>query len=344
MSLTPEMPATMQALRASSFALDGLALADVEVPLPRDGEVLLRLRAASLNYRDLAILTEGYLPQLSLPYVPCSDACGEVVALGAGVTRWRVGDRLLPIYTRGWHDGMPTPEMRARHTLGGPLDGVLQQYVAVPAEEAVAAPPSLSDAEAACLPIAALTAWSVLIEGGVKPGSTVLLQGTGGVSLFALQFAKAAGANVIITSSSEEKLARAKMLGADVGINYRSQPEWDRLVREVSDGRGADIVVETGGATLPTSLKAAAFGGFVGLVGFVAGYEATIGIRQMLGPMLRVQGIAVGSRARFEAMNRAIESRRLKPVIDSTFPLAEGAKAFRHMAAAAHFGKVVVTL
>jgi len=333
-----------RAIEAGAFAIDALRLVERPCPVPRRGEILVRLRAASLNYRDLAILTESYLPQLPLPYVPASDGAGEVVSVGEDVTRFQVGDRVIPVYTQGWHDGMPTLELRTRRTLGAPLDGVLQEYIAVPAEDAVATPPHLSDAEAATLPIAAVTAWSTLSEGGVAAGRTVLVQGTGGVALFALQFAKLAGAAVIATSSSDEKLARARALGADHTINYRSTPDWHLAVREVTAGRGVDIVVETAGATLHQSIAAAAFGGFIGVVGFVAGYKAEIPIRGLLGPMLRVQGIAVGSRARFEAMNRAIALHGLHPVIDSRFPLARAADAFRHMKSGAHFGKVVIEI
>jgi NADPH:quinone reductase-like Zn-dependent oxidoreductase len=212
----------------------------------------------------------------------------------------------------------------------------------LPSVEGGAAPAHLSDEDAATLPIAALTAWSTLQEGSVKPGDTVLVQGTGGVALFALQFAKLAGARVIALSSSDEKLARAKALGADAGVNYRTTPDWEKAVRALTGGRGVEIVVETAGATLDQSLAALAFGGFVGVVGFVAGYKAEIPIRALLGPMLRVQGIAVGSRARFEAMNRAIGLHGLKPVIDRVFPFAESADAFRHMRSGAHFGKVVI--
>jgi NADPH:quinone reductase-like Zn-dependent oxidoreductase len=335
---------TMRALEASGFSLDALRLVERSVPRPRRGEILVRVRAASLNYRDLAVLSGTYLPNLPLPFVPASDACGEVVDVGEGVTRFRAGDRVLPIYTQGWHDGLPTPEQRARGTLGAPLGGVLQDYVVVPAEDAVAAPEHLTDAEGATLPIAAVTAWSTLAEGGVKAGDIVLVQGTGGVALFALQFAKLHGASVVALSSSDEKLARVRELGADVGINYRATPDWHTAVREATNGRGADIVVETGGATLPKALAAAAFGGFIGVVGFVAGYEAAVPVRQLLGPMLRVQGIAVGSRARFEAMNRAIARHRLRPVVDSTFPLERTAEAFERMRRGEHFGKIVITL
>jgi NADPH:quinone reductase-like Zn-dependent oxidoreductase len=239
---------------------------------------------------------------------------------------------------------MPTLELRTQRTLGGPLAGVLRDYIAVPAEDAVATPPHLSDEEASTLPIAAVTAWSTLAEGGVKAGSTVLVQGTGGVALFALQFAKLHGAQVIALSSSDEKLARAKALGADIGINYRRTPDWAPAVRAATQGRGVDIVVETAGSTLAKSLASVAFGGFIGVVGFVAGYEAAIPLRAMIGPMVRVQGIAVGSRERFETMNRAIAMHRLKPVVDGTFPLERTADAFRRMERGAHFGKIVVTL
>lgn len=335
---------TMRAVEARDFSIDALKVVERPVPVPRRGELLVRIKAASLNYRDLAILVQKYLPTLALPYVPASDAAGEVIAVGEEVTRFKVGDRVTPIYTQGWHDGMPTLELRTRRTLGAPLSGVLQEYIAVPAEDAVSVPAHLTDAEAATLPIAALTAWSTLQEGGIKPGDTVLVQGTGGVALFALQFAKLAGARVIALSSSDEKLVRAKQLGADAGINYRTTPDWNVAVKEATQGKGVEIVVETAGATLEKSLASLAFGGFVGIIGFVAGYRADIPLRAVIGPMIRVQGIAVGSRARFEAMNRAIALHRLKPVVDSVYPLEKTADAFRHMERAQHFGKIVVTI
>jgi NADPH:quinone reductase-like Zn-dependent oxidoreductase len=339
------VPATMRAVEASAFGLDALPLVERPVPRPGPGEVLVRVRAASLNHRDLAILEGFYRPDLPLPYVPASDGCGEVVAVGEGVGRFRVGDRVVPTYTQGWIDGLPTPEMRSQRTLGAPLAGLLQDYVAVPAEDAVAAPAHLTDKEAATLPIAALTAWSVLQEGRVKPGDWVLVEGTGGVAVFALQLAKLAGARVVALSSSDEKLARARELGADATINYRTSPEWAAPVREATGGRGVDIVVETGGAaTLPRALAAVAFGGFVGVVGFVGGFEAVVDVRRLLGPMVRVQGIAVGSRSRFEAMNRAIAAHGLRPVVDRVFPLEACAEAFALMERGGHFGKIAVSL
>jgi NADPH:quinone reductase-like Zn-dependent oxidoreductase len=335
---------TMRAMEARDFSINALKLAERPVPKLRRGEILVRIKAASLNYRDLAVLVQKYLPTLPLPYVPASDAAGEVIEVGEDVTRFKAGDRVMPVYTQGWHDGMPTLELRTKRTLGAPLEGVLQEYIAVPAEDAVSIPANLSDAEAATLPIAALTAWSTLQEGGVKPGDTVLVQGTGGVALFALQFAKLAGARVIALSSSDEKLARAKQLGADAGINYRATPDWSPAVREATQGKGVDIVVETAGGTLDKSLASLAFGGFIGIVGFVAGYKAEIPLRAVIGPMVRIQGIAVGSRARFEAMNRAIALHKLKPVVDSVFPLEKVADAFRHMAQGKHFGKIVIDI
>ena len=336
--------ATMRAVEAGGFGLDALRLVERPMPRPGPGEILVRVKAATLNYRDLAILKGSYKPDLKLPFVPGSDACGEVVEAAPGVTRFKIGDRVVPTYTQGWTSGLPTPEQRAGRTLGVPLSGVLQDYVAVPAEDAVAAPAHLTDTEAATLPIAALTAWSTLQEGGVKPGDWVLVEGTGGVALFALQFAKLAGARVLALSSSEDKLVRVRDLGADATINYRETPEWGAAARAATGGRGADIVVETAGSTLPQALQAVAFGGFVGVIGFVGGYRAEVDIRQLIGPMVRVQGIAVGSRLRFEAMNRAIAAHRLKPVVERVFSLERAADAFALMERGGHFGKIAMML
>jgi len=335
---------TMRALQAHEFSIDSLKLGKGPVPQARRGEILVRINAVSLNYRDLAILAQAYMPKLKLPYVPASDCCGEVVEVGEGVTRFTAGDRVVPVYTQGWHDGKPTPQQRTTRTLGAPLSGVLQEYIAVPEEDAVMAPANLNAAEAATLPIAALTAWSTLEEGSIKSGDVVLVQGTGGVALFALQFAKISGARVIVLSSSDEKLARARKLGADIGINYRATPDWELAVKEATGGRGADIIVETAGSTLSKSLAAVTFGGFIGVIGFVAGHEAQISVRSLIGPMIRVQGIAVGSRARFEAMNRAITTHGLKPVVDSTFELEHAADAFRRLEHGQHFGKIVIKI
>lgn len=334
----------MRAVEAKDFSIDALGITERPVPEVRRGEILVKITTASLNYRDLAILAQKYMPALKLPYVPASDCCGEVVEVGEGVTRFRVGDRAVPVYTQGWYDGRPTPQQRTTRTLGAPLSGVLQEYIAVPEEEAVHPPANLSDVEAATLPIAALTAWSTLQEGGIKTGDVVLVQGTGGVALFAMQFAKLAGARVIVLSSSDEKLARVKKMGADVGINYKTHADWEVAVKDATGGRGADIIVETAGATLPKSLAAVAFGGFIGVIGFVGGGQAEISVRTLIGPMIRVQGIAVGSRTCFEAMNRAIAMHQLKPVVDSSFDLNHVADAFRRMEHGQHFGKIVINI
>jgi NADPH:quinone reductase-like Zn-dependent oxidoreductase len=334
----------MRAIAAEGFGLDKLRLVERPVPRPGPSEILVRVKAATLNYRDLAILKGSYKPDLKPPFAPGSDACGEVIEVAPGVTRFKPGDRVVPTYTQGWIDGLPTPEQRSGRTLGVPLTGVLQDYIAVPAEDAVTAPAHLTDMEAATLPIAALTAWSALQEGGLKPGDWVLVEGTGGVALFALQFAKLAGARVLLLSSSKEKLARARELGADATINYREVPEWGAAAKSAMGGRGADIVIETGGSTLPQALSAVAFGGFVGVIGFVGGYQTEVDVRHLIGPMVRVQGIAVGSRTRFEAMNRAIAAHQLRPVVEQVFPLERAADAFALMERGGHFGKIGVAL
>jgi len=336
------MSQEMRAVEASGFSIQDLRLVKSPIPEVGKGEMLIRLEAASLNYRDLAILDQKYMPNLSLPYVPCSDGCGTVEAVGSGVSRFKVGDKVIPVYTQGWYNGLPSKAQRTTKTLGAPLSGVLQDYIVIPEEEAVSSPQSLSDTECATLPIAALTAWNTLEQGGVKPGSVVLVQGTGGVALFALQFAKAAGAKVVLLSSSDEKLERAKVLGADTLINYQTNPNWGALAKEATGEEGVDIVVETTGQSLSESLAAVKFGGFIGVIGFVGGHETTISVKTLIGPFVRVQGIAVGSRTQFEAMNKAIDHLKIKPIIDSEFSLEDSSKAFEHLKSAKHFGKVVI--
>lgn len=329
-----------------AFGLDHVTLAERPVPTPGPGEVLVKLRAVSLNSRDLGVINGFYGTDLPNPLVPVSDGVGEVVSLGAHVTQFEPGDRVSGIFTQGWLAGEPTPAGWAT-TLGSPIDGLLAEYAVLNEAGLVRVPEHLTDEEAASLPCAGVTAWhAVVVEGRVKAGDTVVVQGTGGVSLFALQFAKQHGATVIVTSSSDEKLARAKALGADFGINYRQTPAWDEAVRELTQGRGADLVVDLGGATtLNRSVAALRLGGQVSLVGILSG--ATVegfDIVPTLMKKVRLQAINVGSREMFEAMNRAIAQHTLRPVVDRVFPFEQAIEALRYMEKGMHFGKVCIRL
>jgi NADPH:quinone reductase-like Zn-dependent oxidoreductase len=328
-----------------AFGLDNLALVERPDPRPGQGEILVRLRAASLNFRDLLTVEGKYNPKQKLPLVPCSDGAGEVVEIGAGVTRVQPGDRVMTLFAQKWLAGRPTRE-RLRSTLGGPLDGTLAELAVFDQEGVVKVPGHLSDEEAATLPCAAVTAWSALVtEGGVTAGDTVLVQGTGGVSLFALQLARLLGARVIATSSQDEKLARVREMGAAEGINYREVPEWGKRAKELTGGAGVDHVVEVGGAgTLQQSLQAVRFGGTISLIGNLAGTKTELLLTQVFMQKIRLNGILVGHRESFEAMNRAIACHGLRPVIDRVFPLEDSRAAFDHMAAGEHFGKIVVRI
>lgn len=326
------------------FGLDNLALIERPDPEPGPGQVLLKMRAASLNYRDLMMIQGLYNPRQPLPLIPLSDGVGEVIAVGEGVDRVRVGERVMPCFHQNWWGGRPTHE-RVSKPLGGPLDGVLAEQMVVRQEGLVRAPEHLSDAEAASLPCAAVTAWAALVtEGRVQAGDIVLVQGTGGVSLFALQFAKALGAQVIVTSSSDAKLERALALGADHGINYKTTPKWGKAARAWTQGAGVDHIVEVGGAgTLEQSLSAAAIGGHISLIGVLSGIETPLKVTSILMRQIRVQGIFVGARDSFEAMNRAIHANGIKPVIDRVFPFTEARAALEHMASGSHFGKIALS-
>jgi NADPH:quinone reductase-like Zn-dependent oxidoreductase len=327
------------------FGLDALQLVDRPRPQPGHQEVLLKLRAVSLNYRDLMVVQGIYNPRMPLPRIPCSDGVGEVVEVGPGVTRVQAGQRVAGIFMQQWIAGGLT-DAKARSALGGAVDGLLAEYAVLHEEGVTPVPEHLSDVEAATLPCAAVTAWHGLVtEGRVQPGDSVLVQGTGGVSLFALQFARLAGARVVITSGSDEKLQRALALGASDGINYRTTPEWGERVRERTGGRGVDHVVEVGGAgTLGQSLRAVRLGGHISLIGVLTGNTGQVNPLPILMKNVRVQGIYVGSREMFEAMNRAIALHQVRPVVDRVFPFAEAPAAFRHMASAAHFGKIAIRL
>lgn len=332
------------AVISGSYGLDNLKLEERDVPKPGPHQILVKMKAASLNYRDLAI-TSGFGGDYKLPLVPLSDGCGEVVETGEGVSRVKKGDLVCPSFFQGWISGVPTP-MKQATSFGGPIDGCAEDYVCVSEEGVSKAPKSLTPAEAACLPCAGLTAWrGLMVEGGLKAGDTVLVQGTGGVSIFALQFAKAAGARVIVTSSSDEKLERAKALGADDFINYKKTPDWATEARKLTGGRGVDHVVEVGGAeTFPQSIMAIRTGGHIAVIGILSGLVKDMNVAAIFGQNAKISGITVGSREQFEEMARAVEQNGIKPVIDQHFPLEEIVPALKTMQGASHFGKIVLDI
>jgi NADPH:quinone reductase-like Zn-dependent oxidoreductase len=328
-----------------AFGLDHLALAERAEPLPGPGEVRVRLRAASLNYRDLMMVRGEYNPRQPLPLIPCSDGAGEIDAIGEGVTGWKQGDPVVVLFAQGWLAGGPERE-RVRRTLGGPLDGTLAEHIVVSSDGVARFPEGMTYGEAACLPCAGLTAWSALFElGSVKPGDTVLVQGSGGVSTFALLFARAAGARVIATTSSEEKAERLRAMGAFAVVNYRTTPRWGRAVRELTGGVGVDHVVEVGGAgTLGESLDAVRLGGTVSVIGVLASSRQQVDVTPILMKQVRVQGVLVGHRDGFLAMSRCLVEHRIKPVIDRVFPLEDTRLAFEHLASGGHVGKVGIAI
>lgn len=332
----------MKAFEIKKFGIDDLAISERETPSPGQGEVLVRFRAASLNYRDLMMVTGTYNPRLRMPIVPCSDGAGEVAEVGVGVTRWKVGDRVTPIFMQSWLDG-PIEYGKARTTLGGDLDGTLREFGVFGEEGLVPVPDGFSFEEASTLPCAALTAFNALFESGsLSQGETVLIQGTGGVSIFALQFARAAGCETIVISSSAEKLERARALGATHLIDYREREDWDRAVLEVTNRRGVDHVVEVGGAgTLQRSAAAAKMGGHIAVIGVLSG-KGTFDPTVVLMKALRLHGIFVGSRTMFERMNAFIGEHGIRPVIDREFAFEEARQAFLHLEGRKHFGKVVI--
>ena len=326
----------------NGFSIDNLVAADRPEPSPGNGQAVVKVRAASVNYRDLLIVKGLYNPRIPLPLVPFSDGAGDVVAVGGNVSRVKAGDRVAGIFMQKWLAGEVT-EDKAKSALGGGTSGMLAEYVVLHEDGLVHVPQHLTYEEAATLPCAAVTAWHATIESGLKPGESVLLLGTGGVSLFALQFALMAGARVIITSRSDEKLSKAGKLGAKDGINYQSVPAWGNQVRELTGGIGVDLVVEVGGAgTLPQSLRAVRMGGRISLIGVLSGSEGEINPLSITMKKIRVQGIFVGSREMFEAMNRAVSLHQLHPVIDRVFPFEDAKEALRHMESGAHFGKICI--
>jgi NADPH:quinone reductase-like Zn-dependent oxidoreductase len=321
---------------------EGNILSLVQRPEPEPGpfQIVVRVHAVSLNYRDLVILEN---PAQVTPRIPISDGAGEVIAMGKNVTRVKIGDRVAGTFFQNWQAGNVFAEVHDQ-ALGGSIDGMLAEQVLLSEEGVVKIPDYLSYEEAATLPCAAVTAWNSLVEqGNLRAGETVLLLGTGGVSIFGLQFAKLQGARVIITSSSDEKLERAKILGADETINYKTTPDWEKEVWKRTDKQGVDQVIEVGGAgTLEKSLRSVRTGGMVGLIGILTGFEARINPIYVMQKSIRLQGVYVGSRTMFENMNRALVQSKIRPIIDRVFSFTEAADAYQYMKSGSHFGKIVI--
>lgn len=333
----------MRAWQVSAFGIDSLDFVDRPTPEPGPGEVLVAVRAVSLNRRDLMVVKGLYNPKMKLPRIPCSDAAGDVVGVGPGVTSWKLGDRAAGIFMQNWLEGPLTPA-KARGALGGDIDGVLADYVVFKEQGLVGIPAHLSYQEAATLPCAAVTAWNALTSAEIKPGSTVLIQGTGGVSIFALQFARLKGARVLGISSSYEKLERASALGLDAGLNYRDNPDWDRWAHDQTGGDGVDLVVEVGGlGTLTRSLRAIRMGGTVAQIGVLAAGTEAIPLGLILHKWSKIQGIYVGSRRDFQEMNRAISLAELRPVGEE-FDWNQAREVMERMEESSHFGKMVLTV
>lgn len=334
----------MRAMELRDWNVDSIVLAERPKPSPGPGQVLIRMQAASLNYRDTVMAKRGYGRRSgNLPLVLCSDGAGTVEAVGAGVTRVKPGNLVCPAFSQTWLSGTFS-EASWMGTLGGPLDGTMQEYMCLAQEGVVKAPPYMSAAEAATLPCAALTAWNAVVaQGQTKAGDIVLIQGTGGVSLFALIFAKMHGAETVLISSSDEKLARAKPLGADHTVNYKATPDWSKAAREISGGRGLDHVVEVGGAgTLERSIRAVRPSGIISLIGVLAGGAGELNLGPVVTQNIRLQGITVGSRDLFEQMNRALALHKTKPPIDDRGFRFDGLKdALKTFPQGRHFGKVV---
>lgn len=326
------------------WGMENLKLSRRPEPTAGPGQVLVRMKASSLNYRDLVVPGRGYGSYTgNLPLIPVSDGSGVVSAVGDGVTRVAVGDRVCPSYFQRWISGEPDLE-RLTQSLGGPIDGTMTETMCLSEQGVVKVPDHLSDVEAASLPCAALTAWSALtMNGGTKPGDRVLVQGCGGVALFAVQFAKLLGAHVTVITSSEERMERVRQMGADAVVNYRAVPEWAKATRDITAGRGYDLIVELGGEkTLPQSLRCIRPGGVIAMIGILSGSSMATALGLIITRQVRLQGVTVGNRDGFEAMMRAIQQHKLKPVVDRTFAFEELKDAMDYLKSGAQFGKVCI--
>ena len=329
----------------NDWGMENLKLSTRPDPKPGPGQVLLRMKAAALNFRDLLVPTRGYGSFTgNLPLIPLGDGVGKVIEVGAGVTRVKSGERACPMFNQRWISGAPDMDRIGHGSLGGPIDGTMADLMCLPQDGVVAVPEHLSDEEAATLPCAALTAWSALVTyDSLGPGSRVLVQGTGGVAIFALQFAKLMGAHVTIISSSDEKIARAKSMGADAAINYSKVPEWYKATREITGGRGYDHIVEVGGEkTLQQSLRCVRPGGTLSMIGVLSGGAMNAPLGLVVTRQVRMQGISVGHRDGMEAMIRAVGQHKLKPVVDKVFAFEQLKEAMAYLKSGAHFGKLCI--
>lgn len=330
----------------NSFGVNSLQRVERSQPVPNAGEVLVKIEAVSLNYVDLLVVKGLLNPNLLIPYIPVCDGAGVVVQVGEGVTAFKPDDKVVTTFIPNWLSGKPTAQTTdysTRPGLGG-VPGQLSEYKCLHVNQLIQCPTNLSTIEASTLPIAGLTAWNALQHANLQAGETVLLHGTGGVSIFALQFAKALCARIIITSSSDEKLKRAQQLGVDLLINYKTTPDWETTVHLFTEGNGADVVVETvGGRNLQRSLNALRMGGHISVVGLLDGFDASINTLNLLHQQATIKGMEVGGKQDFEAMNRAIEANNIRPVIDKVFPFEQTQEAFEYLDKGLHFGKVVIT-
>jgi NADPH:quinone reductase-like Zn-dependent oxidoreductase len=335
----------MKAWLLKDFGLENLHLEETATPQPKAGELLIKVGAVSLNFRDKAIVDGIYEPHLvPKPLIPVSDASGTVVAVGNGVSRFSIGDRVNShLYSR-WLDGMPAPD-EPNYCFGSPLPGGLAEYMIIHEDSAVRAPDNMSDEEAATLPIAALTAWYALVDfGRIEAGQTVLVQGSGGVSVFATQIATALGANVIVTSSRDDNLQAMKQLGAVAGVNYRTSPDWAEQVLELTDGKGVDLLLDVaGGDGINQSIAATKVGGRIAQIGFLSGQTTSLNLMPLIFRQTTIRGIAVAPRSSFDRMNEFLNEHRIRPVIDHVYPFDQAREAYEHLARGA-FGKVVIKI
>jgi NADPH:quinone reductase-like Zn-dependent oxidoreductase len=334
----------MKSVEIKSFGIENLSLTEKEIPRPKRGEVLVNIKSVSLNFRDYLTVEGKYNPNYKLPMVPCSDSAGEIVELGEDVEDWKIGDHVLGVFASNWISGKASHK-DIRKTLGGPLEGTLQEYRVFPEKGLVLLPHNLSFLEGSTLPCAALTAWSSLTEfGKTNPGDIIVTQGSGGVSIFAIQFAKLFGAEVISITGSEDKEEKLSNLGASTVLNYKKLKNWGKEIKKITT-LGADHVIEVGGSdTLEESIRALKPFGQISLIGILGGSSATLNLLPILMQNIKVQGILVGSKSAFESMNRAIEFNNIIPIVDKEFHLTEFKEAFSYLKSGKHFGKICIKL